>query len=79
MKTTQSDAILAALRGGRSLTPGDALREFGCARLAARIYDLREAGWPIAQEMVEVPTRSGKAHVARYWMHGYAHAGGLPF
>lgn len=41
---SQSDMILAHLQSGCSITPMDALREFGCFRLAARIKDLRDAG-----------------------------------
>lgn len=44
---TQNSAILAALKSGRSIIPLDALSEFGCLRLAARICDLRSAGHPI--------------------------------
>lgn len=44
---TQTDAILTALKEGRTLTPLDALSEFGCLRLAARVRDLRDAGHPI--------------------------------
>lgn len=41
---SQCKVILAALRAGRGITPIDALREFACFRLAARVYDLREDG-----------------------------------
>lgn len=43
----QNDAILAHLKAGNELTPLDALNRFGCLRLAARIADLREAGYQI--------------------------------
>jgi len=32
----------------------DALKMFGCFRLAGRIYDLRQLGWPIWCERIEV-------------------------
>lgn len=38
---TQCALIRDALLKGRILTPLDALREFGCFRLGARIWDLR--------------------------------------
>ena len=38
----QTDQILKALKKGRELTAADALNEFGCFRLAARIGELRE-------------------------------------
>lgn len=44
---TQTTTILRALREGRKLSPLEALREFGCMRLGARIWDLKQAGYPI--------------------------------
>jgi hypothetical protein len=41
---TQTETILAHLQAGGSITPIDALREFGCFRLAARIKDIRDEG-----------------------------------
>ena len=48
---------------GRKLTPLDALRDFGCFRLGARIYDLKQEGYPVERRMVE--TDEGK-RVAEY-------------
>ena len=45
--------ILQALKAGRRLTPMDALNEFGCYRLAARVYQLREDGWNIDTDISE--------------------------
>ena len=45
--TTQCEAILKHLQTRGTLTPIDALREYGCFRLAARINDLRHSGWDI--------------------------------
>jgi len=61
---TQNDVIRAALLAGRSLTPLDALSEFGCFRLAARVADLRREGLPI--ECVN-ETANGK-RFARYYL-----------
>jgi hypothetical protein len=47
--------LLRTYRGG--ITPMDALREAGCMRLAARISDLRAAGYVIETEMVTVAGR----------------------
>lgn len=64
---TQTDHILAHLRAGYSLTPLEAMDLFGCIRLAARIYDLRQDGWPIEDEKVRVPVRGGgTTRVCRY-------------
>ena len=48
----QATAILAALLGGQTVTPMDALREFGSWRLAARVQDLKENGWNVVSERV---------------------------
>lgn len=60
---TQAQVILAQLRAGRSITQIDALQEFGCNRLAARIHDLREAGHRIKTQTV---TTSSGAKIAEY-------------
>ena len=59
---SQNEAIKAALLSGRSLTPLDALQDFGCFRLAARIADLRREGMDI--ECIN-ETKNGKRY-ARY-------------
>jgi hypothetical protein len=59
---TQNEQIIAALKNG-PLTPMDALARFGIFRLAARIVELRERGYPVAVEKHKTPT--GKI-VARY-------------
>lgn len=60
---SQEQAILEYLQAGGVLTPLDALRMFGCMRLGARIWDLRQKGHHISMRVVETP--SGK-HVAEY-------------
>lgn len=59
---SQNDEILAALKRG-PLTPLEALERFGCFRLAARIDELRQRGYPISVERAEL--ENGKK-VARY-------------
>ena len=44
---TQNEQIKSALLAGETLTPLDALQQFNCFRLAARIKDLRDAGLDI--------------------------------
>ncbi len=65
MTATQKQQILAHLQGGRTITPLEALRLYGCFRLGARIWDLRRAGYEIASRTVKV---EGGSHVAQYWM-----------
>ena len=49
---SQTTDILEALRRG-PLTPIEALRDFGCLRLAARVQELRQSGHIIVTEMLE--------------------------
>ena len=60
-KKTQNDQIMAALLAGQTITPLDALRDFGCFRLAARIDELRQQGHCITTEF---QTRNGKKYAA---------------
>lgn len=62
---TQNAQILAHLKAGKRITPLDALREYGCFRLGARIFELKAEGHNILKEMIE--TDSGK-RVAEYRM-----------
>lgn len=66
---TQSDQILSALKAGQHITPLDALFNFNCGRLAARIGELREAGHKINTARVETPNG---AFVASYSMEAQA-------
>ena len=59
---TKGEAILSFLKRGNRLTPLDALDRFGCFRLAARISDLRDAGYRIRSDTVQV----GGKRVAEY-------------
>lgn len=63
----QSAQILKALQRGDRLTHLDAEKRFGCLRLGARIYDLKQKGYSISRQMITVP--SGK-RVAQYFMEG---------
>jgi hypothetical protein len=64
---SQSLSILLALKRGKGavgLTAIDALERYGCFRLAARIYDLREEGHKIKTRFHQ---RSGK-RIAEYFL-----------
>lgn len=50
----QASKILAYLESGKRITPLDALQQFGCFRLGARIWELRKAGHQIERKMVKV-------------------------
>jgi hypothetical protein len=62
--TSQNKGILAYLQSGKSITPIEALKEFGCFRLSARIFDLRAMGHNIKTKSVTI---NGKT-VAQYSM-----------
>jgi hypothetical protein len=49
---SQNQQILNHLRNFGSITPIVALRKFGCFRLAARINDLRNQGFPIETDII---------------------------
>lgn len=66
-KRSQCQQIVGYMKTFGGITSNDAIRTFGCTRLASRIHDLREHGYEISREMVDVETRYGsKARVARY-------------
>lgn len=50
---SQAELILEHLRQGNTITPIEALQKFGCFRLGARIWDLKDAGHNIITETEE--------------------------
>lgn len=66
MSRTQEQAILSHLKSGKTLTPLEALERYGCFRLGARIWDMKQAGYNIVTER---ETKGGKSY-ARYRMEG---------
>lgn len=65
---TQKEWLRAHLLGGGSISALEALRDFGCYRLASRISDLRSEGMNIEKTMEETVSRvTGKTvRFARY-------------
>ena len=62
MRQSQEQRIIGYLATGRTLTPLKALRNFGCFRLGARIYGLRQQGHDITSRLVAI----GDKKVAEY-------------
>ena len=62
---TQADMILNALQKGEAIPPIEPLHRFGCLRLGARIWDLKQKGHNIKTKIVK--TATGK-HVAQYFL-----------
>lgn len=54
---SQLNQIRARLDKGHAITPMGALAQFGCFSLAARIKELRDQGYPVNTQIIEV---SGK-------------------
>ena len=64
---TQEEQILEYMERNGSITPLEAMNEFGIMRLGARIYDLKESGVKIITETVTSRNRAGKrVRFARY-------------
>jgi hypothetical protein len=55
MKSTQCEKVLAYMKQFGSITQLEALSDIGCMRLASRISDLRQQGYPIGRR-----TKTGK-------------------
>lgn len=60
---SQNAAILKHLKKVGPITPMEALEKYGCFRLAARIYELRQKGHDISMLKVQV---GNNKYVARY-------------
>ncbi|WP_422049710.1 helix-turn-helix domain-containing protein [Shimia sp.] len=50
MAKSQLDQIKSHLKSGRTISPLEALGLYGVFRLAARIKELRDKGWPITTD-----------------------------
>jgi hypothetical protein len=58
---TQNERILKYLQTHkRGITQLQALDKLGVLRLSGRIHDLREMGYPIMTNIIEVPNRFGE-------------------
>lgn len=69
MRESQCNKVLHFIETEGSITPLDALREFGCMRLASRVSDLKRKGYPITREMETAKNRYGEPiRYARYRM-----------
>ena len=61
------ELILMHMKKYGSITPDEAKAEYGCARLASRIKELRYQGYDIETEMITCKGKhGGKTCYARY-------------
>lgn len=68
---TQCERIMRHLRDYGSITQAEAVSEYGCYRLGARIWDLKSRGVPIKSESVTGKNRYGeRTSFARYSLDG---------
>lgn len=75
MRESQCNKVLHFIETEGSITPLDALREFGCMRLASRVSDLKRKGYPITREMESTKNRYGETvRYARYRMEAESDA-----
>ena len=58
-KLTQCERIIQFIEENGSITQLDALREFGCMRLASRISDLKKMGYAVDKRMEKSKNRYG--------------------
>lgn len=64
---TQTERVLDYLTQFGSITALEALRDLGIMHLSSRITELRQRGYPVQRDMIEVKNRFGeKTRVARY-------------
>lgn len=64
---TQCERILRHLQDYGSITQAEAVTEYGCYRLGARVFDLKAQGVPIKSETVTGKNRYGeRTCFARY-------------
>ena len=65
----QCQMVLKYMRDFGSINPLESVRDIGCMRLAARISDLREQGYPIVRRTKTGKNRYGKdVSFAEYYL-----------
>lgn len=66
---TQCDRVLEYMREFGSITPVEAMQDLGCMRLAPRIADLKDQGYPIGRRMKSGKNRYGNTvSFAEYYL-----------
>ena len=69
MKSTQCDKVLEYMKQFGSITQLQALSDIGCMRLASRISDLRQQGYPIGRRIKTGKNRYGDSvSFAEYYL-----------
>lgn len=68
---TQSQRIKEHLLKGKTLTPLQALNKFGCFRLSARIYDLKDELWDLGYVITSVLETKNDKTFAKYSLKAF--------
>ncbi len=69
MGMTQTEQVLRHLQDYGSITPVEAMAEYGIMRLGARIWDLKRQGHNITSERETGVNRyNEKTHYAKYYL-----------
>lgn len=67
---TDKQRILLYMEEHGSITPWEAITEFGCTRLGARIWDLKKDGLSITSKMETGVDRHGEVcRYSRYYLN----------
>lgn len=66
-ESSQREAIAKYLKSGKSITPLEALHKFGCMRLGARIWELKQQGARILKYTAKVGRGGEAKRVAAYY------------
>lgn len=71
-RETQCDLILRYMDEHGTITSLEAMKLFGCMRLASRISDLRKQGYLIVKNTIRLEDENGnfKCNVAEYHLAG---------
>lgn len=66
---SQKEMVITHLKENKTINPLQSLDMFGCFRLAAVIFELKQDGYTILTDMIEVENRWGElCRVAQYRM-----------
>jgi hypothetical protein len=62
---SQIKQILEYMQDGNTISPLEALKKFGSFRLGARIWELKQLGYPVKRRIMKVKSQK---HVAVYYL-----------
>jgi hypothetical protein len=70
---TQTAQILKHMQSGKTITPAEAMADYGIYRLASRIYDIERMGYTVRRETASGLNREGSiVRWREYWLEDNA-------